>query len=243
MGDTSSNRPSKWSPQNIAFLVSAPLLISQSLLPYDAVWVWDSLFLHHILHIRQDLLLCPYSLVGSLLPWFIGFFLVWLLCPICLGVKLIPWGQNPPWLIQKLHHPYTFLCLRLEWENRVLSSNNSCIQKPETLTDFIRSYSLPALIPQGAKMGLYLTRALQRSIHVYAMLSVHRGWPDHAHIVISNNLIPLTCESLFTQGWIYLELGREISLKKRQVPCNAFKLNNLYYLVIYDLNTIPYFGK
>lgn len=49
-------------------------------------------------------------------------------------------------------------------------------------------------------MGLYLTAAVQGLIHVYGMLSIHRGGPDHAYIVISNNVIPLTFESLFTLG-------------------------------------------
>lgn len=52
-------------------------------------------------------------------------------------------------------------------------------------------------------MGLYLTAALQGLIHVYGMLSMHGGRgvePGRAYIVISNNVIPLTFESLFTLG-------------------------------------------
>lgn len=83
----------------------------------------QSLLAPHSTH-QARLALVPVFFDGFLLPWF---FSVWLLCPVCLGVKLILWGQNPPWLIQKLHHPYTFLCLLLEWENRVLSRHNYCI--------------------------------------------------------------------------------------------------------------------
>lgn len=61
-----------------------------------------SLFAPHPTH-QAGLALVPIFFDRFLLPWF--FFLVWLLCPFCLGVKLIPWSQNPPWLIQKLHHP------------------------------------------------------------------------------------------------------------------------------------------
>lgn len=67
----------------------------------------ESLFVPHSTD-QAGLALVPVFFDRFLLPWFFGFFFffsVWLLCPLCLGVKLIPWSQNPPWLIQKLHHP------------------------------------------------------------------------------------------------------------------------------------------
>lgn len=94
---------------------------------------------------------------------------------------------------------------------------------PNNAADFSRSFRLSVLIP---KDGILPPRSIMRI--VYEMLLTHRGWPDHGYAVISNTVFPSTFESLFIQGWTCPELGREIYLNKRQIPCNSFKWNNHY---------------
>lgn len=102
--------------------------------------------------------------LALVLVFFDRFLLPWIVFSLA-ALSNLTWSQiytlglKPTMADEETSLPLHLLCFLLEWENRTLSRDNYCIQKPEALTDFSRSYHFSALIPKGAKMGLYQSTA------------------------------------------------------------------------------------